>query len=175
LGKFYEGLGDELIVYVRYLAWLGAVPRDTSTDEARDHHTLRRDRRRPPPKPKPKSRQEQMEEDGMLIDMPPNPAPFIIERLMEIGPALGGGMERAPISYTEIENWKVSTWSRLMPWESRMLRRLSVAFVAESHRAEEPDCPAPWFDEGEEPQLDRAVIERNIRSALAAFRGPPSE
>ncbi|MCZ4340186.1 hypothetical protein O4H52_01110 [Sphingomonadaceae bacterium G21617-S1] len=160
---------------MRHLAWLGAVPRDTSADQERDHQALRREQRKPAPKPKPKSRQEQMEDDGVLIELPPNPAPFIIERLMEVGPAMGGGMERAPITFTEIENWQASTWSRLMPWESRLLRRLSVAFVAETHRAEEPDCPPPWIDEVEEPQLDRAKIERNIRSALAAFRGPPAE
>ena len=160
---------------MRHLAWLGAVPREKSEDQARDHQALRGDQRKAIPKPKPKSRQEQMEADGVIIEMPPNPAPFIIDRLMEVGPAMGGGMERAPITFTEIENWKATTWSSLMPWESRMLRRLSVAFVAESHRAEEPDCPPPWVDEIEGAQLDRVVIERNIRSALAAFRGPPSE
>lgn len=156
---------------MRHLAWLGAVPRDTSADQPPDHQVLRGKQPKPAPKPKPKSRQEQMEADGVLIELPPNPAPFIIERLMEVGPAMGGGMERAPITFTEIENWQASIRSRLMPWESRILRRLSVAFVAESHRAEEPECPPPWTDEVEEPQLDRAVIERNIRSALARYRG----
>ena len=75
--------------------------------------------------------------------MPPNLAPHIIDRLIEIGLTEPAGMGVGPVSWREIDAWCNRTID-LPPWEARLLRSLSVAYVAEGRRAESENCPPPW-------------------------------
>lgn len=154
MGKFYEGLGDELSLYVRMLAWLNTAPRAPE---------------RPGGKPTPKrdedtrSRLERFQADGIEPDMPPLVAPWIVEHLMEIGPIESAGMGVAPIGWRTIHAWQEVTGAVLQPWEARLLHRLSAEYVMESRRAEKANCPAPWSDVPREDQ--RAAVSRGL-SAL---------
>jgi hypothetical protein len=155
---FYEGLGEELSLYVRQLAWLMAVPKDPK------QKNLASD-----PK-EPVSRFEQMKEDGFEPELPPVSAPHLITWLMEIGPVELAGMDRVPISWREIHYWKENAAVDLRPGEARLLRRLSSDYLAESRQAEKPDCPAPYGAPGTAVNVE--VVDRKIRSFFSAFMRP---
>lgn len=81
---------------------------------------------------------------GSLPPMPFNPAPIVIERLMEVGLFEANGMGITPISWPTIDAWCRCTRLDLSPWAVRLLRRLSADYVAESRRADDETAPSPW-------------------------------
>lgn len=110
------------------------------------------------------SRLDQMKRDGITPKMPPNPAPHIIARLIEIGITETTGMGPAPLTWREIAEWQRVTGVALPPWESRLLRQLSLAYIAEGRRAESETCPPPW--RSEVTQRERDVAEAKLRMVL---------
>ncbi len=97
-----------------------------------------------PPTLKLVSRHERMKSDGITPQMPPNPAPHIIDRLIEIGLTEAAGMAAGPLSWQEIDAWCNRTGVDLPPWEARLIRRLSSEYLSESRKAEDENCPPPW-------------------------------
>jgi len=108
-----------------------------------------------------------MTTDGIAPDMPPIRAPWIIDTLMDIGASEPGGMGPVPLSWTTIAHWQSCMGVDLAPWLCRLLRRLSVEFVAESQNAREPDCPAPWtaVTDG----TNRPTVSRKVSQAFRAL------
>lgn len=102
-----------------------------------------------------------MKRDKIVPQMPPNPAPHIIQRLLEIGLAEAAGMGTGPVSWQAIDAWANRTGIILSPWEARLIRSLSVAYVAEGRVAESETCPPPWRAE---------VSEREKEVELARLR-----
>lgn len=100
----------------------------------------------------------------MPPQMPPNPAPHLTDRLIEIGLTEAAGMGAGPISWLTIDAWKRSTGVPIDPWEARLLRRLSIAYHAEGRRAEDETCPPPW--RAKVTALEREVEEAALRSVL---------
>ncbi len=99
-----------------------------------------------------------------VIPMPPNPAPHIIARFVELGINEEAGMGAAPLSWREIMAWQEAVSLRLAPWEARLLRRLSTEYLAECRRAETENCPPPWqwpFSEA-----DRAAEQAALDAVL---------
>ncbi|HEX7856089.1 MAG TPA: hypothetical protein VF503_20605 [Sphingobium sp.] len=134
MGKVSRRLANGLILYVRYMAWLNATP-----------------------KPPPGSKRAKAEEEEPRVSrlarmklgkasppMPPNPAQHIIDRLIEMGISEAAGMGVVALSWREINAWCDGTRIDLSPWERRLIRKLSVEYVAESRRAEDETCPSPW-------------------------------
>ncbi len=140
------------------MAWLGAIPRPATPPG-----------KKPPADPPPsKSRLETMREQGIA---PPDPfaeMPQIVEWLMEIGPIEASSAGRAPLSWGAINEWCIGSGADLAPWQRRLIRRLSVAFAAETQRAENPDAPHP----SAAAPIDRPAVGRAVRDALAAFKAP---
>jgi len=110
------------------------------------------------------SRLDRMKKDGIVPAMPPNPVPHIIARLVEIGITETNGMGLAPLSWREISEWQRNTAVSLAPWEARLLRQLSLAYIGESRRAEAETCPPPW--RAEVSQREREVDEAKLRIVL---------
>jgi hypothetical protein len=90
------------------------------------------------------SRHDQMKKAGITPKMPPNPMPHMIERLVEIGLTESNGMGAVPIGWATIDAWQRCTGIELDPWEAKLLRRLSAAYVVESRRAEDETCSPPF-------------------------------
>lgn len=129
------------------------------------------------PKPDPETRRGKIEPDEPRLSridelvrckipvlMPPNPAPHITDWLIEIGLTEAAGMGAAPLSWREIEAWCSRTVVDLEPWEARLLRKLSVAYLAEGRKAESENCPPPW--RAEVTQRERDVEAANLRALL---------
>lgn len=119
---------------MRHLAYLQAVPRPprgSKRAEAFDPGAAL-------------SRRDQMKKDGVPVLMPVNPAPHIIDRLIEVGLTEAAGMGAGPVSWGAINEWQRATRVILPPWEAKLLRRLSSDYLSMSRAAEEETCPAPW-------------------------------
>lgn len=127
------------------MAWLHATPRPPA--ESPRHKTF--------DLAKALSRLDQMKKTGISPQMPDSPMPHVIDRLTEIGLTGSNGMSATPLSWGEIAAWQTNTRIRLCPWEARLIRSLSAAYVAESRRAEEETCPPPW--RGEVTEAEKAV------------------
>jgi hypothetical protein len=108
-----------------------------------------------------------MTADGIVPDMPPIRAPWIIDTLMDIGPSEPGAMGPVPLSWGTIAQWQACMGVDLPPWLCRLLRRLSVEFVTESQNAHEPDRPAPWTTQADEH--NRATISRKVTQAFRSL------
>lgn len=155
MGGFYTtGLADELGLYVRQLAWLNARPRPDKAALGKDD---------------PEARIVTMRAAGIVPDMPPNPAPYITEWLLEIGPTVPTGMGSGPIGWRDMEAWSSLTGSGLQPWEARLIRRLSLEFLAWTHKAEKPDCPAPWVTVDDATAANREAVARKVSNAFRAM------
>lgn len=74
--------------------------------------------------------------------MPDCEALYLLSYLIELGVAEG---ENA-ITWQEIESWQRQTGLELQPWEIRFVKRLSEAYLSESHASRDPDAEAPWID-----------------------------
>lgn len=134
------------------MAWLGAVPKPPAGSKRAES-------------PAPTlSRAEQMKRSGVTPRMPPNPAPYLTARLVEIGLTEAAGLGAAPLSWREIMEWQRATGVELAPWEARLLRRLSVEYLAESRRAELETCPPPWRTEPTQAEMD--AEEAALRAVL---------
>ena len=107
------------------------------------------------------SRLDQMKRHKFVPQMPPNPAPHITERLMEIGLVEASGMGTAPLSWREIGEWQRQVGIDLPPWEARLIRRLSSEDIAQTKLAESESCPPPWRAE---------VTLREIETEAARLR-----
>lgn len=90
------------------------------------------------------SRLARLKGDGISPKMPPNAAPHIVDRLIEIGLTEAAGMGAGPVSWREINEWQAGVGVTLDPWEARLIRRLSNEYLAEGRRAESENCPPPW-------------------------------
>jgi len=136
------------------LAWLGATPKPPEgSSRAKSAAKVNR-----------LSRRDRMKKDGIPIQMPPNPMPHIIARLIEIGITESNGMGATPLSWPTIDAWQRSVAIDLLPWEARLLRKLSEAYVAESRKAESENCPPPWRTAV--TQREREIEEDVLRMVL---------
>lgn len=136
------------------MAWLNATPKPDERSKAADPRFER-----------PKiSRIERMKRDKIPIAMPPNPAPSIVDRLMEMGLSEAAGMGAAPLSWLSIDAWQRVTGITLPTWEVRLLRKLSIAYLAENRAAESENCPPPW--RAEVTQREREVEQARLEMVL---------
>lgn len=110
------------------------------------------------------SRLEQLKKDKIAPAMPPNPAPHLVDRLVELGLTEAAGMGAAPVSWSTIGAWQSVTGIELAPWEARLLRQLSVEYLAEGRRAESESCPPPW--RAPVTAREREVEEEQLRMLL---------
>lgn len=145
MGQFYRELADGLTLYVRQQAFLWTAPKPVNPV---------------PGQPKPRSRLDEVKAHGGEPDMPDNPAPHMIDRLSSLGWAQSNGMDREPVSWERMRAWQEMTGTRLKPWEAKLLQRLSVEYLAECRRAEEPHCLPPYMPAHRSEQQKAAELRR---------------
>jgi hypothetical protein len=110
------------------------------------------------------SRLDTLKRDRIPVQMPPLPLPHLIERWTEIGMTGSNGMSATPLSWVEISAWQANTCIRLSPWEARIIRALSLAYVGQSRVSEEETCPSPWH--GVVTEADKAAEVAILDSVL---------
>lgn len=152
MGKLQRRFEGGLTLWVRQLAWFHTAPKpDPRSKRGKGDSTEAR-----------ASRIEQLKRRKIEPRMPPNPAQHITDRLIEIGLTEAAGMGAVPLSWREIAAWRDSVGLTIDPWEMRLLRRLSAAYLAETRRAESEHCPPPWRTEvtAREREVELADLQR---------------
>lgn len=142
-----------MTLFVRQMAWLAATPKPPAGSN-REKAGLGAKI----------SRAEKMKKDGVTPQMPPNPLPHIIDRLIEIGLTEPAGMGMAPISWQTLDAWANRTNLDISPWEARLLRHLSVAYLGEFNRAGVETCPPPM--RVKVTQRDAEIERAELRALL---------
>jgi len=153
VGKFLEALFGDLSLYVRQSAWLNTAPERAKNDKSEAPRLTRLEQQR-------KARKD----DDYQPEMPPVDAEYLLGYLWEIGPTMAAGGYPGPITHEEICAWQELTGIELHPWEARFIRRLSGEYLAESHRAEKADCPAPV--KSEDRAYDLYAVAKNLQQSL---------
>lgn len=104
--------------------------------------------------------------DGPIF-WPPNPAEHITDWLMEIGPTMGDRV----VTEQELVAWQSNSGIELDAWESRTIRRLSRAYLAQHYAAEEPDCPQPFTsDDEDDVEAHEAYVDAQIDALFAGLQ-----
>ncbi|TCQ04114.1 hypothetical protein [Sphingomonas sp. PP-CC-3A-396] len=136
------------------MAWLHATPKpDARSRRGREEPATAR-----------LSRIDDLKRKKINPPMPPNPAPHITDWLIEMGLTEAAGMGAVPISSRELAAWQDNTSVRLAPWEARLIRELSKAYLAEGRIAESETCPPPWRAPVTQRELD--IEESQLRMVL---------
>lgn len=110
-----------------------------------------------------------MDERNEAPLLPPNPAPYLTDWLFEIGPTQANGMGEGRIGWREIEAWEGRMGIELMPWEAKLLRRLSGEYADERYEAKKPDRIAPFTGTRDDIEDRRAMVDRKITAAFAGL------
>lgn len=88
------------------------------------------------------TRQSWLEANGYEVVYPECDADYILVYLQEIGMSLGD----QPLNFSEIRAYQDVTGIDLQSWESRIIKRLSVAYLSESNLAKSQDRESQWDD-----------------------------
>ena len=110
-----------------------------------------------------------MKAEGREPQLPINPAPYLTDWLLEIGPAAPAGESAAAISFSEMAEWSRLIGVDLSPWEARTLRRLSRVFVSQREDARSPACIEPISKA--DPEAARTRVEAQLKSMMESLRG----
>ena len=96
-------------------------------------------------------------------DMPDaGAAAYLLAHLWAAGPTLG---ENA-LTHGELQQYQQNAGVQLSPWECTMLRRLSGEYLGESHKAREPNCPAPYVESSDAQRLQQFQLNRDLDTFL---------
>ena len=148
MGKFLKAAADDLSLYVRHSAWLGAAP-----DKAES------DRSTAPSKTRAQRLKDAVQDEDFQPDMPdPGSAAYLLACLWRVGPKVGD----REIADVDLRHYQDNEGISLSPWECSTLRRLSIDYLNESHRATKPDCPPPFADSTDAARLKEAELQRNL-------------
>jgi hypothetical protein len=149
------------MLYVRYSAWLAAVPDIEHEPESQRRGALAK-------RPVRKSRLQRLKDEhgrDFEPDMPPIEGfEHVIDYLWQVGPLVGDGA----VTHSELHFFQQNTGITLSEWEATTLRRLSIAYLNEAHDATEPNRAAPW-SEGSQIKTIVSNSARNAIRALAAM------
>lgn len=86
-----------------------------------------------------------MKRDRVTPQLPEAGLDYLVGHFLECGPTMPTGMGPAPLSHGEIRAFQLNRGIRLSPWEAQVIRRLSLDWIAESKRAEEPTAKPPYY------------------------------
>lgn len=101
-----------------------------------------------------------MQDDKQTPELPPvEAAGYLVGHLWEVGPTMATGSGSGPITFQELHAWQEQIGVELQPWEIRILRQLSLDYLVEFRKAEDPLCPPPYGKLSRNPNLDKKLDE----------------
>ena len=106
-------------------------------------------------------------ESPLLVLPPVLGFDHLISDLHEVGFQSSSGFSSGPLTFMEIDSWSRVTQTLLTAWEARTLRRLSEVFVNQVSISDDPACPAPSLNTGEEVDISEGAQ----KSVTSFFKG----
>ena len=148
-----------MILYARQLAWFNTKPR----------HPEKAGVPNGPTKQAELSRSEEIIERGGKPLMPDiDGAEYLVVHWQDLGVITSGGMGLSALSHQEILAWAQCHGTMLQPWELRILRDMSRAYLMQLHESEKPDCPPPFGDPVN--VFDRGLVAKKVTNAFRSFQ-----
>lgn len=96
-------------------------------------------------------------------DMPDaGAAAYLLGHFWAAGPTVG---EHA-LTQAELRHYQDNTGITLSPWECQTLRSMSGAYLSESFKAREPDCPPPFTESTDAQRLRQVELDRKLSTFL---------
>ena len=114
------------------------------------------------------SRLNKMQADGIVVDMPPCDALYLVAYLFEAGPTMPSAMGETPLSHSELESWQRNTGIHLQPWECRAMKRLSIEYMSEAQKATDPGRPAPYTS-ADLSQQTRDAVSKQVTNSMRSY------
>lgn len=98
-------------------------------------------------------------------------AEYLLGWFYQVGPSQSGGLGEGPLSFGEMESWARMTGAHVTPWDVGLLRRLSVEYLQERHRATKADAEPPWKAETDDEitQIQRESVARGLRNVMRSY------
>lgn len=78
----------------------------------------------------------------------------LVANFVNSGQAVQTGYGLAPLSWQEIKAFIEVMDLDLLDWEKKLLKKMSEAYCAESHKATDPKRPPPYAVKKEEEEVD---------------------
>jgi hypothetical protein len=91
---------------------------------------------------------------------------YLLDYLWDVGPTVDGAMGPARLTPPVLQSWEWETGIQLRPWQSKLLRRLSSEYAAESHMATKPDRPPPFAESSDAARLQQIELDRKLSTFL---------
>lgn len=143
------------------MAWLNTAPEVEHTGKG--------------PKPEPVTRLKKLQDEGAVPLLPHNPAPYLTDWLFEIGPSIASGMGESPIGFRDLAAWQEIMGAELLPWEARVLIRLSDSWLAERQRARKADALAPYTGEIDDQPVVRNRVAEQFKAMARGRLAKPED
>jgi hypothetical protein len=89
----------------------------------------------------------------------------LIDYLYDMGPTLSGAAGPIPLTHEEMEAWQRNSGVELGPWESSLLRRLSIEYLDSAQAAKNENCPSP-LDPPELTEDQRETISNKVTNVF---------
>ncbi len=86
----------------------------------------------------------------------------LLEHFWQAGPVMG----EHPLTWSEISQYQQAIGITLQTWQSQILRRLSVDYIAESNRARVEGAICPWPDG--HTDIDKLAAAKRTQAAMRA-------
>lgn len=97
------------------------------------------------------------------VDLPECDVFYLLNYFLEIGPTIHGD----PITHSEMRSWQKNTGIELAPWQSRIIRRLSLKYIEESREATARHRPSPLQNEAA-AETEREKGSKQFSAAMAS-------
>lgn len=104
---------------------------------------------------------ERKEIDPEMPDI--SAAPHLARFLFQIGPTMPAGMGSGPVTHQEIESWMRTTRTNLYPWEVRLMRELSMAYVSQASKSDTFDAEPPYGSDVANRLMKAARVRESMR------------
>lgn len=95
---------------------------------------------------------EMLDSTGGLIEFPEVPEGYgmYVDILMDIGPIQSNGMGTSPITDQHLYYWQYNMEQKLAPWECRLIKKMSQAFLHYYEKGKTPNTIAPYYNVSDE-------------------------
>lgn len=106
--------------------------------------------------------------------LPDNPAPYLTGWLFDIGPSMAAGPGEAPLSLAYVQQELSVLGVDVLPWEAKLLRRLSIDYIDQRQKARKPSCPAPYTAR-DHLAANQDAVANQFKALLSAMREPAGQ
>lgn len=88
---------------------------------------------------------------------------YIADMASEVGIA-----RQTPVDWSEIEAYNRLSGVGITPWEARVIRKMSLAYVDQAIKSVEPHCLPPHYTDNRTDEERRQQVDQSIRRVFGA-------